>query len=146
MRTMNQTTYSEISFPKQVNIKPKILVVEDGLINQKVAKLMLEQLGYQADIAENGTKALAMYQDDYQAILMDVGLPDISGIEVCARIRSQEWNAHIPIIALTAEGDSIKDKCLSSGMDEFATKPIMIDALKIILNKIIEEDNEKQIY
>lgn len=123
--------------------KIKILVVEDELINQMVAKLMLEQLGYQADIAKNGSEALAMYQNDYQVILMDVGLPDMTGIEVCTHIRNQERSTHIPIIALTAFGDLVKNECLSSGMDDFATKPIMIDALEIILKKMIGKNNKK---
>ena len=63
---------------KRTKIKAKILVVEDGLINQKLATLILQELGYKVDIGDSGKKALVMYQNGYQAILMNIGLPDIS--------------------------------------------------------------------
>ncbi len=119
----------------------KILVVEDNLLNQKVAKLLLEQLGYDADIASSGIEALTMFDRGYSLILMDVGLPDIDGVEVTKLIRAKELNSkhHIPIIALTANGNCYKGKCLAVGMDGFALKPIMIDELKQVLIKFTKQ-------
>lgn len=116
----------------------KILVVEDNIINQKVAKIMLEDLGYVVDIAASGKEALYLTATHkYTLILMDVGLPDMDGLEITRKIRAQENDDHIPIIACTANGDSYRDKCLQAGMDDFTLKPIMLDELKQVLAKYI---------
>ena len=136
MQTIQTTCLNNI-FPYQIFnkketenfIKPKVLLVKDELINQKVIKSILEALGYQIDIAENGIKALKMHQNDYQAILMDFDLPDMNGSEIYSQIRNLEHN--IPIIALIAQNDpNVRSICLSSGMNEFTTKPINLESLK----------------
>jgi len=116
-------------------IKPKILIVEDNLINQKVAQLFLENLGYEADIAANGQQALAIFNRGYALILMDLGLPDMDGIEITKKIR--ERDKHIPIIACTASGENYKAKCLAAGMNDFIIKPILLDTLKTLLAKFL---------
>lgn len=123
-------------------MKRKILVVEDELLNQKISRSMLEELGYHVDIAKDGKEALAMYKNKYDVILMDIGLPDMSGIEICTQIRSQETD-YIPIIAFTAFGDVVREECLSSGMDEFAIKPISIESLRKILGRVIQKNEKK---
>lgn len=117
--------------------KTRILIIEDNPINQKVAKLFLENLGYDADIAASGQEALAMFNQGYSLILMDIGLPDIDGVEITQRIRAQETTSHIPIIACTASGDSYRDKCLLVGMDDFILKPLMLDELQQVLGKFL---------
>jgi len=111
----------------------KILLVEDNLINQRVAIEMLTQLGYQVDIADNGISAIEKYlNDDYKLILMDVGLPDMNGFNVTQKIRASKSKPYrIPIIALTAyASEKDKEKCLAAGMDGVITKPITMDSLQ----------------
>lgn len=111
------------------NSKWNILLVEDNDSNQMAGSLFLEDMGYNFDVAENGKQALKMYKSKthYHMILLDIGLPDINGIEVCKRIRKQELKnrTHIPIIALTAFGEFVEDECWDAGVDEFTIKPIM---------------------
>lgn len=120
-----------------MNTSMKILVVEDNFINQKVARFFLEDMGYQVEIATNGKEALAMFDDSYSLILMDVGLPDMDGLEITRRIRTRKSIKRIPIIACTANGNAYKDKCLVAGMDGFILKPLFLEDLKQILTKFI---------
>jgi len=110
----------------------KILLVEDNLINQEVAKELLNDLDYTADIANNGREAvnilLSNQEDAYDIVLMDCQMPEMDGYEASEQIRmgmAGEANLTIPIIALTAnamKGD--KQKCLDAGMDDYLSKPI----------------------
>jgi len=120
---------------KKMGTCNKVLVVEDNLINQRVAQLFLKNLGYEANIAANGQQALAMFKPDYSLILMDLGLPDMDGIALAKEIRKQ--NKHIPIIACTASGIAYKEKCFDAGMDDFIVKPMMLEELKQILDKFL---------
>jgi len=106
----------------------KILMAEDGLVNQRVAKDLLTQRGHEVDIAENGRVALEMLEaNDYDLVLMDIHMPEMDGFEATAaiRLREEKTGEHIPIIALTAnamKGD--REKCLAGGMDGYLAKPI----------------------
>ena len=86
---------------------------------------MLEALGYRAQFAETGTQAIEAFASDlFHAVLMDVQIPGLDGIEVTKRIRAMESNVRVPIIALTANamlGD--RERCLAAGMDDFLSKP-----------------------
>lgn len=115
----------------------KILVVEDNLLNQKVIRIFLEDMGYQVAIAASGEEALKMFSDQYAVVLMDIGLPDMDGCEICEKMRQLEGGKKVPIIALTASGDYFKEKCLAVGMDSYLTKPIMVDELKQLLSEFI---------
>lgn len=103
-----------------------ILLVEDDLIIQKVHSAMLEKIGWDVEIAANAHEALDKFDEGYDAILMDVGLPDMNGIECAAEIRKREkGDSHVPIIGLTGYGqESYINNCLKAGMDDVATKPI----------------------
>ncbi|MCX5724155.1 MAG: response regulator [Nitrospirae bacterium] len=130
---------------------PRILVAEDNPINQKLAVRMLEKLGYQVDIAENGQEALTAWERGaYVAILMDCQMPLLDGFETTKRIRRREVTApnsstagsslarQIPIIALTAnamQGDAAR--CLAAGMNHYLTKPLRKDDLKSALDRWI---------
>ncbi|WP_179953175.1 ATP-binding protein [Desulfobotulus mexicanus] len=109
--------------------KARILVVEDDLTNQQVARGFLKKLGLAADIAQSGAEALEMLgQSPYDLILMDVQMPDMDGTEVTRRIRSGEVRGLSPdilIIAMTANATRRdKEKCFQSGMNAFLSKPI----------------------
>jgi len=105
----------------------RVLLVEDNLINQTVARRMLEHLGHRVHIAANGIEALAAINaSSFDVVLMDCQMPQMDGYEATRRIRASEaGDRRIPIIALTAnamKGD--REACLASGMDDFLTKPV----------------------
>lgn len=135
----NFTNNSQYLSTNCINWKEmNILIVEDNLLNQKVLKIMLEDLGYTVDVAANGREALERFKHhNYSLILMDVGLPDMDGLETTRQIRAQEHADHTPIIACTASGDGYKERCLEAGMDDFTLKPILFDELKQVLAKYI---------
>lgn len=113
-----------------------ILLVEDSPIVQKVHFLILKNLGCAVDVANDGTEALTKLTKSYDLILMDIGLPGMSGIEVALKIRQQQVQTkRTPIIALTAFGDSVKNECYQAGIDDFATKPILESDFKRLLQK-----------
>lgn len=123
-------------------VQPKILLVEDNPIIQKINRIFLEWMCFDVDIATTGKEALHYYENDYDLILLDIGLPDISGIEVCRTIRQNEQTQHIPIIALTAYGDFIKEECVNAGVDDFAVKPLLFDELHRLISKVINKVND----
>lgn len=113
-----------------------ILLVEDNLVNQKVALAILVREGFQVDAVENGKLALkAFEQNQYHLILMDLQMPVLDGYETTKKIREVEnGQSHIPILAMTAnalKGD--REKCLTAGMDDYISKPI---DPKILMEKL----------
>jgi two-component system sensor histidine kinase/response regulator len=120
----------------------RLLLVEDNLTNQEVALGMLENLGYQADVAGDGRIALrALAQADYPLVLMDCQLPDLDGYEASRLIRQPDTdvkNHDIPIIAMTAHAMSgDREKCLAAGMNDYLAKPIDPRALEQALERWI---------
>jgi len=118
--------------------RPLVLLAEDNPINQKVAFLMLEKIGYRVDVVANGHEVLdAVAQKDYAAILMDVQMPEMDGLEASRRIRAEDSPARdpmIPIIALTAHAlDQDRQRSLAAGMDDHASKPIDTQTIAQIL-------------
>ena len=105
----------------------RILLAEDNQVNQQVVLLMLQKLGYRADVVGNGFEAIvALRQAPYDVVLMDVEMPEMDGLSATQQI-CQEWSAQQRpyIIALTAyamAGD--REKCLQAGMDNYLAKPI----------------------
>lgn len=116
----------------------QVLVVEDDLINQRVTSQLLTRAGILVDIAGNGQEALAALRDKtYDAVLMDVMMPEMDGLAATRAIR-QTLRFDLPVIALTAnaiKGD--REKCLEAGMDEYLTKPVEIQRLYQTLEKLM---------
>jgi PAS domain S-box-containing protein len=117
----------------------RILLAEDNEVNQQVAFELLSSVGLEVTIANNGKEVLDYLQDrTFDAILMDVQMPVLDGLEVARRIRAGKNQADIPIIAVTAHamrGD--RDKSMRSGMDAHVTKPLDPDELfKALVNHI----------
>jgi PAS domain S-box-containing protein len=121
-------------------VVPRILVVEDNAVNQRVVQLMLEQSGCRADVVANGLEALNVLEHaPYDLILMDCQMPAMDGYEATRQIRYMEQGQrHTPIIALTAgvmQGE--REKCLAAGMDDFLSKPILLNDLRSLLQRYI---------
>jgi CheY-like chemotaxis protein len=123
-----------------------ILVAEDNLVNQKLLLRVLQQLGYTADLASNGTEVLkAVSQTRYNLIFMDVHMPEMDGLEATRRIVNTAQRDERPIIvAVTADalqGD--REKCLEVGMDDYITKPIRVADIQGVLERWGETASER---
>jgi CheY-like chemotaxis protein len=112
----------------------RILLAEDNLVNQRVAMSMLGKMGHRITLVTNGLEALDQWrQGDFDLILMDVQMPEMTGLQATMQIRREEAvGAHVPIVAMTASAMSEeRDRCLAAGMDDFISKPVSY--------KVIEE-------
>ena len=115
-----------------------ILLAEDDPINQKVISRMLKEKGHAVVTANNGLEAVSLFEEgQYDLVLMDIQMPEMDGLEATRKIREKENGLHTPIIALTAyalQGD--RERFLSLGMDEYLSKPINIDELYYLLDRV----------
>lgn len=133
--TPHTPTYAP-SHPHSASPSRRILLAEDNPVNQKVAMLLLDRLGYRGDAVANGEEVLdALRNIPYDIILMDVQMPELDGLETTRRIRAA--SAHQPyIIALTANAQrSDQQQCLEAGMNAYLSKPIQRNALEEALQK-----------
>jgi signal transduction histidine kinase/CheY-like chemotaxis protein/ligand-binding sensor domain-containing protein len=114
-----------------------ILVAEDNLINQKMIMKVLEKLGYQADLANNGKEVIQMLnQQFYDLVLMDVQMPEMDGLD-CTRYIRKNYTRQPVIIAMTANAMvEDREECLRAGMNNYLPKPLKIDALLTMLSEI----------
>ena len=120
-----------------------ILLVEDGLANQKFALAMLNRWGHSVEIANNGQEAIEMLESpdrEFDLILMDVLMPVMDGLEATRIIRQREQDSgeHIPIVAITAQamkGD--RERCLEAGMDDYLSKPIRRRELQHLIEELV---------
>ncbi|WP_017222007.1 response regulator [Moritella dasanensis] len=116
----------------------KVLLVEDTFINQKVTTMMLQKMGIEVTLAENGQIGVDLCKDQtFNLILMDCQMPVLDGFEATKMIRENETSdQHTPIIALTANVlQTEKDKCFVAGMDDFMGKPVSKQLLTLMLQK-----------
>ena len=116
----------------------RILIAEDGLINQKILLRMLEQIGCTADVVSNGLKAIeAVEAIKYDIVFMDVHMPEMDGLEATRRIVNSRLASERPkIIALTADAMSgDKEKCIEAGMDDYITKPVRLEEVLSTLRR-----------
>ena len=114
-----------------------LLLVEDNVVNQKVAMRMLERAGHAVTIANNGKEALELVaRKKFDLVLMDCQMPEMDGMTATREIRmkEQDQGSHLPIIAMTAhalEGD--REKCIAAGMDDYVSKPIQMKLLLTLI-------------
>lgn len=116
----------------------KILVAEDNKVNQKLITRVLNKLGYEAVIANNGKEAVDIFEKQaFQIILMDIQMPEMDGLEATKQILAGFDGDPAPkIIALTANiTDGVKEECLKIGMCDFMSKPLRMDKLSVTLKK-----------
>jgi len=134
---------SDIQPPKnsgyRSSLNRKVLVVDDNMVNRLVAQRMLEELGFEVDLADNGLEAIdaATAGEDYAAILIDIQMPGMDGNEATRIIRLAEGDKrHTPIIALTANTMTPgREKALAAGMDDYMCKPIFLEDLEAALSR-----------
>jgi signal transduction histidine kinase/DNA-binding response OmpR family regulator len=123
-----------------VSSRPRLLVAEDNLVNQKVAVLALSKMGYEPCVVSDGQQAVNAYKTgNYACILMDCQMPEMDGYEAATQIRRiEDGTRHVPIVAMTAhamKGD--REKCLIAGMDDYVSKPLNVKALQEILDRLL---------
>jgi PAS domain S-box-containing protein len=128
-------------------ISLKVLIAEDNLINQKLSKRLLEKQGWQVTVANNGKEAVELVEKlGFDLVLMDIQMPEMDGLEATRLIREREKETgkHIPIIALTAHAfDEDRRKCLEVGMDDYTSKPIRIQELFKIIERLLENPRKR---
>jgi PAS domain S-box-containing protein len=132
------TSLPLVELPSQASIqlRGRILVVEDHLVNQKVLAHQLREMGLQYDVAINGMQALDMLAtDDFDLVLMDWQMPEMDGLAATRRIRQLPTDIHhIPIIALTANANAgFREACLAAGANDYLSKPYSEAALAALL-------------
>jgi signal transduction histidine kinase/CheY-like chemotaxis protein len=120
-----------------------ILLAEDHPVNQRLARVQLEKLGYTVHLAANGREAVdavLAQPEGFAAVLMDCQMPELDGFDATRRIRAAQRDGwRIPIVAMTAnalQGD--REACLAAGMDDYISKPVGVDALARVLERWIQ--------
>ncbi|MGQ0600380.1 MAG: GAF domain-containing protein, partial [Anaerolineales bacterium] len=122
--------------------RARILVVDDNEVNQELARVMLEKLGHQGNVVNNGFEALqALQQHAYELVLMDSQMPVMDGLEAARRIRAEFPADRQPrIVALTANVMAgFREACLAAGMDDYLSKPIQLKDLRAMLKRWLGE-------
>jgi PAS domain S-box-containing protein len=139
--SIHTTDRAEIS--AATNLGLSILVVEDNKINYQLINYILESVGCSTTVVTNGLEALnELGKQSFDAILMDCHLPEMDGFAATREIRKKEKEGqHIPIIAVSADATAeTRKRCLDSGMDDYASKPIMSDKLLELLSKWTKQE------
>ncbi len=155
-KAAKQKIITQYSVREEMKRSVRILLAEDNLVNQKLARMMLTKAGYQVEVAGNGRKAFEKYTvspASFDLILMDIEMPEMDGIDATHAIRRFEGQLltgdkltgktlpvkrHVPIIAMTAHamrGD--REKCLAAGMDDYVSKPIKRETVFKVIEKWI---------
>jgi len=139
-----KTTSHKVFTAGSSKFAAKVLVAEDNIINQKLIKRTLEDLGLSVDIASNGLEAFQKRKDyNYDLIFMDIQMPFLDGTEATQEILEYEevYNQpHVPVIALTAnalKGD--RERFLRAGLDEYTTKPLVREEIITLLNHFLAD-------
>lgn len=134
-----------INYPKDI----RALMAEDNEMNQELAKFIFEDIGWSLDIADNGEIALEKLRaNKYDVVLMDIQMPELDGYEATLKIRNEFEPPlnNIPIVAITAHAlsDELK-KCLSTGMNDYISKPFkVIDLISKVSTLVIEKNEKKE--
>ncbi len=115
----------------------QVLLVEDHIVNQKLALALLERWGHETEVADNGRIAVdKVLAKDYDVVLMDMQMPVMDGLEATRLIRAKQPGRRVPIVAMTAnamQGD--RERCIEAGMDEYLSKPIKAAELQAMLER-----------
>lgn len=122
-----------------VSAQHSILVAEDNLANQLLTRLLLEKMGFEVTVVQDGFEALESVKSrDFDLIFMDIMMPKMNGYEAARAIKQAGYD--IPVIALTAnamKGDG--KKCLAAGCDEYLSKPLVRSELLKVISKFMRQ-------
>jgi CheY-like chemotaxis protein/HPt (histidine-containing phosphotransfer) domain-containing protein len=124
----------------------RLLLAEDNPVNQRLALGLLGKRGHQVVVVGNGREALAALDSrEFDAVLMDVQMPEMDGFEATAAIRAREaaTGAHTPIVAMTAhalKGD--RERCMEAGMDAYISKPLRAEELFEVVERLVPDSAE----
>lgn len=135
---------TQYSIREELKQSTRILLAEDNPVNQKLATIILSKAGYKVTVTTNGKQALETFTnspDDFDAILMDIQMPEMDGYEATRCIRKNGFN-DIPIVAMTAnamKGD--RELCLDAGMNDYISKPIKREIIFQVLEKWLNIQN-----
>jgi CheY-like chemotaxis protein len=123
-----------------------ILLAEDNAINARLAVRLLEKLGHSVQHVTDGQLAVeALEKGAFDAVLMDMQMPRLDGLDATRKIRAHEHGQRVPVIALTANAMKGDDRlCFDAGMDGYLTKPIDVDRLKEMLTRWVPEPQERR--
>lgn len=125
--------------------RSKVLVVDDHPINQRLMVSMLDKLGYNAEVAEDGSQAVEMARNSaYDFIFMDLQMPVMDGLTATSRIREDSGGSpdKTIIIAMTANVmEGIQNRCTAAGMDGYISKPLKLSSIKQIISRYSIKDN-----
>ena len=119
-------------------VRGRILVAEDNPVNQRVARLQVQRLGFEVDVVENGEAALsALEREQYSMVLMDCQMPRMDGYEATRELRRrQNGGRRVPVVAMTANAFAAdREACLEAGMDDYLSKPVELRALEEVLDR-----------
>ncbi|WP_182865407.1 response regulator [Rhodopirellula sp. JC639] len=128
---------------EKADVPLRVLMVEDGYVNQRVATGLLERMGHEVHVAGDGSQGVEAWRNgDFDVILMDWQMPVMDGKEATELIRAEEASTgnHIPIVAMTAaamKGD--RERCLQAGMDDYISKPVDPEELAMVLKRNVPE-------
>jgi two-component system, sensor histidine kinase and response regulator len=132
-----QPETSLLSTAPPVKRQERILLGGNNAVDQRVALLNLNRLGYNADVAHNGIEALNAFEErQYDIILMDCQMPELDGYEATKEIRRRERGGHHTwIIGVTVQSAEDREKCLRAGMDDYLSKPLRREELRTALER-----------
>ena len=126
----------------------RILLVEDNVVNQKLAVRLLEKMGHQVALASNGAEACeALRTATYDLVLMDLQMPVMGGLEATGKIREREQHSgqHVPILAMTAHAAAQDEqRCFEAGMDGFLVKPIRREVLRKEIDRAVAQNGSAE--
>jgi CheY-like chemotaxis protein len=119
----------------------RILVVEDNIVNQKVAQRLLEKNGFTVEVVNDGKEAVKVLKNArYDLVLMDIQMPEMDGLEATVKIRQIEKRKgnHTPVVALTANNsEAMRERCFEVGMDGFIAKPLEMNTFWEVVKPIL---------
>jgi CheY-like chemotaxis protein len=120
---------------------PRVLVIEDHPLLQKIHEYSLTKMGFEATIVGDAKNAMAHWEEPWDLIFSDIGLPDIQGTELCQKRRAFEkaHGIYTPAFAYSAFGSTIKDECLAAGFDQFGVKPMSNEQLYNALQALLPD-------
>lgn len=126
----------------------KLLVVEDNPLNRQVAQELLELEGAKVTLAEGGrqgVEAVLQGSQTFDAVLMDIQMPDMDGLEATRLIRQNKLHGSLPIVAMTANASlSEREACLAAGMNEHVGKPVDLERLVVVLTQLLDREEPVQ--